>query len=48
MNKPLSGRRILVVEDDIHLRMTMEDVLVDLGCEFCYHYRHYGEGGCPR
>ena len=33
MNKPLSGRRILVVEDEIHLRMTMEDVLVDLGCE---------------
>ena len=33
MNKPLSGRRILVVEDEILLRITLEDMLADLGCE---------------
>ena len=33
MNKPLSGRSILVVEDETILRMTIEDVLADFGCE---------------
>ncbi len=29
----LSGRRILIVEDETLLLMTIEDVLADLGCE---------------
>jgi CheY-like chemotaxis protein len=33
MNKPLSGRRILVVDDEMLIRITIEDVLADLGCE---------------
>ena len=33
MDKLLSGRRILIVEDEILLLMTIEDVLADLGCE---------------
>jgi CheY-like chemotaxis protein len=33
MDKVLSGRRILIVEDDTLLLMTIEDVLADLGCE---------------
>ena len=33
MYKLLSGRRILVVEDEMLLLMTIEDVLADLGCE---------------
>ena len=33
MDKVLSGRRILIVEDEILLLMTIEDVLADLGCE---------------
>jgi len=33
MNKLLSGRRMLVVEDEMLIRMTIEDMLADLGCE---------------
>ncbi len=33
MDKVLSGRRILIVEDEILLLMTIEDVLADLGCK---------------
>lgn len=33
MNKLLSGRRMLVVEDEMLIRMTIEDMLTDLGCE---------------
>jgi DNA-binding response OmpR family regulator len=33
MDKLLSGRRILVVEDEMLLLMTLEDMLSDLGCE---------------
>ena len=33
MNKPLSGRRILVVEDEMMILMLIEDMLADLGCE---------------
>jgi CheY-like chemotaxis protein len=32
-NKLLSGRRILAVEDDMLIRLTLEDMLADLGCE---------------
>jgi DNA-binding NtrC family response regulator len=32
-NKPLSGRRILAVEDDMLIRLTLEDMLAELGCE---------------
>jgi CheY-like chemotaxis protein len=34
MRKMLSGRRVLVVEDEMLLLMTIEDMLADLGCEF--------------
>lgn len=33
MDKPLVGRRILVVEDEVMIRVTIEDLLADLGCE---------------
>ncbi|WP_192181536.1 response regulator [Mesorhizobium amorphae] len=33
MDKLLSGRRILVVEDEILVLMMIEDMLGDLGCE---------------
>lgn len=33
MNNLLSGRRILVVEDEMFIRMAIEDMLADLGCE---------------
>lgn len=33
MHKLLSGRRILVVEDEVLLSMTLEDMMADLGCE---------------
>jgi CheY-like chemotaxis protein len=33
MSNLFSGRHILVVEDDMHIRMTIQDILVDLGCE---------------
>lgn len=33
MNKPLSGRRVLVVEDEMLILMHTEDMLADLGCE---------------
>ncbi|MGZ5865815.1 MAG: response regulator [Xanthobacteraceae bacterium] len=33
MDKLLSGRRILVVEDELLLVMMIEDMLADLGCE---------------
>ena len=33
MNKLLSGRRMLVVEDEMFIRLTIEDMLADLGCE---------------
>jgi DNA-binding NtrC family response regulator len=32
MDKPLSGRRILAVEDDMLIRLTLEDMLAELGC----------------
>jgi CheY-like chemotaxis protein len=32
-DKLLSGRRILIVEDDMLIRLTLEDMLVELGCE---------------
>jgi CheY-like chemotaxis protein len=32
-NKLLSGRRILTVEDDMLIRLTLEDMLAELGCE---------------
>ena len=31
--KLLSGRRILVVEDEMLVLMSIEDMLADLGCE---------------
>jgi CheY-like chemotaxis protein len=33
MNKLLSGRRVLVIEDEMMVLMLIEDMLVDLGCE---------------
>jgi CheY-like chemotaxis protein len=33
MNKLLSGRRVLVVEDEMMVLMNIENVLADLGCE---------------
>jgi CheY-like chemotaxis protein len=33
MDKLLSGRRVLVVEDEMMILMTIEDMLADLGCE---------------
>ena len=33
MDKLLSGRRILVVEDEMMVLMVTEDMLADLGCE---------------
>jgi CheY-like chemotaxis protein len=33
MDKLLSGRRILVVEDEMMILMMIEDMLADLGCE---------------
>ena len=33
MRKLLSGRRILVVEDEMMVLMNVEDMLADLGCE---------------
>ncbi len=33
MNKVLSGRRILVVEDEMLISLTIQDSLADLGCE---------------
>src|SRR5580658_4547678 len=33
MSKLLSGRRVLVVEDEMMILMTIEDMLADLGCE---------------
>ena len=33
MNELLSGRRILVVEDEMMVLMLIEDMLSDLGCE---------------
>ena len=33
MNKLLSGRRVLVVEDEMMVLMMIEDMLADLGCE---------------
>jgi DNA-binding NtrC family response regulator len=32
MDKVLSGRRILAVEDDMLIRLTLEDMLAELGC----------------
>ncbi len=32
MNTPLSGRRILVVEDELFVAWWLEDMLTDLGC----------------
>lgn len=33
MDKLLSGRRVLVVEDELLVLMMIEDMLADLGCE---------------
>jgi CheY-like chemotaxis protein len=33
MNELLSGRRVLVVEDEMMILMIIEDMLADLGCE---------------
>jgi CheY-like chemotaxis protein len=33
MNKLLSGRHVLVVEDEMMILMIIEDMLADLGCE---------------
>jgi CheY-like chemotaxis protein len=33
MDKPLSGRSILVIEDEMLIIMMIEDMLTDLGCE---------------
>ena len=33
MDKLLSGRRILVIEDETIFLMTIEDMMADLGCE---------------
>lgn len=33
MNNLLSGRRVLVVEDEMLVLMNIEDMLADLGCE---------------
>ena len=33
MNKLLSGRRVLVVEDEMLILMIIEDMLADLGCD---------------
>ena len=33
MNKLLSGRHVLVVEDEMMILMIIEDILTDLGCE---------------
>ncbi len=33
MNKLLSGRRVLVVEDEMMMLMMIEDMLAELGCE---------------
>ena len=33
MDKLLSGRRVLVVEDEMMVLMMIEDMLADLGCE---------------
>ena len=33
MNKLLSGRRVLVVEDEMLVLMMIEDMLADLGCK---------------
>jgi CheY-like chemotaxis protein len=33
MDKLLSGRRVLVVEDEMMILMTIEEMLADLGCE---------------
>jgi CheY-like chemotaxis protein len=32
-DKLMSGRRILIVEDDMLIRLTLEDMLAELGCE---------------
>ena len=33
MDKQLAGRRILIVEDEMVLLMTIEDMMADLGCK---------------
>ena len=33
VNKPLSGQRILVVEDEMLVLMETQDMLADLGCD---------------
>jgi CheY-like chemotaxis protein len=33
VNKLLSGRRVLVIEDELIILMMIEDMLADLGCE---------------
>ncbi|HTK34252.1 MAG TPA: response regulator [Caulobacteraceae bacterium] len=32
-SRPLAGRRLLVVEDEMFVAMLIEDILTDLGCE---------------
>ena len=33
MDKLLSGRRVLVIEDEMLILMMIEDMLADLGCD---------------
>ena len=47
MNKLLSGRRMLVVEDEMLIRMTIEDMLADLGCESVTATGHGRQGHRP-
>ena len=37
MSKLLSGRRVLVVEDEMMILMIIEDMLADLGCDVEAH-----------
>jgi CheY-like chemotaxis protein len=49
MSKLLSGRRVLVVEDEMMILMILEDMLADLGCESVTGAATVGQGlafGC--
>ena len=47
MDKLLSGRRILVVEDDMLNLAMLEDILAEDGCEVRYCCRHDRPSHCP-
>ena len=47
MNKLLSSRRVLVVEDEMMVLMLIEDMLADLGCEIHGRRRHGRSGPRP-